>query len=115
MATLSSHTLNGLDGTHAGGVAVSLVNLNTGRVLFESESDAGGRLSVDVDLTGMSPDDRYELIFSTSDYWQKQGIDHAQRIDEIVLRLSMPDPRARYHLPVILSPNSYSTWASQPE
>jgi 5-hydroxyisourate hydrolase len=31
---------------------------------------------------------------------------------EIVLRFEMPDPSAQYHMPVILSPNSYSAWWS---
>ena len=34
MAVVSSHTLNGVDGTHAGGIAVSLRNLNTGETLL---------------------------------------------------------------------------------
>ena len=29
MATLTSHTLNGTDGTHAGGIKVILTNLNS--------------------------------------------------------------------------------------
>ena len=44
MAVVSSHTLNGVDGTHAGGIAVSLRNLNTGETLFDTAMDDGGRL-----------------------------------------------------------------------
>ena len=115
MAVVSSHTLNGADGTHAGGVVVRLVNLSTGSELFMSETDAGGRLLETVDLAGANPADRYELVFDTGQFWTTQGVAHSQRIDEIVLRFAMPDPAARYHMPIILSPNSYSTWASVPE
>jgi 5-hydroxyisourate hydrolase len=36
-----------------------------------------------------------------------------QIVEEIVIRFSMPDPGARYHIPVIMSPNSYSCWWSE--
>jgi len=28
------------------------------------------------------------------------------------LRFAMPDPEGTYHMPIILNPNSYSTWMS---
>ena len=115
MAVVSSHTLNGADGTHAADIKVRLVNINTGNELFASETDTGGRLQETVDLTGADPADRYELVFDTGRFWAMQGVTHSQRVDEIVLRFAMPDPAARYHMPIILSPNSYSTWASVPE
>lgn len=115
MATVSSHTLNGADGTHAGGIKVRLVNVSTGNEVFVSETDAGGRLLETVDLTGADPGDQYELVFDTGRYWTGQGLAHSQRIDEIVLRFAMPNLAARYHMPIVLSPNSYSTWASVPE
>lgn len=117
MATVSSHTLNGTDGSHAGGIAVRLINLATGAVLFDTEMDAGGRLSEDVDLTGANPADRYEITFAAGAYWAARSLprDGAQTMEEIVIRFAMPDPKARYHIPLILSPNAYSTWWSTPE
>ena len=35
-----------------------------------------------------------------------------QIMAEVVVRFSMADITARYHIPVILSPNSYSIWWS---
>jgi 5-hydroxyisourate hydrolase len=113
MATVSSHTLNGLDGTHAGGIGVTLVNLTSGTTLFATETDSGGRLSEKIDLADAGPTDRYQLTFATGPFWHSSG--HARAIDEIVLRFTMPDPSARYHMPVILSPHSYSIWHSHPE
>ena len=43
MATLTSHTLNGSDGTHAGGIPVTLTNLNSGAVVLTTAMDGGGR------------------------------------------------------------------------
>ena len=115
MATISSHTLNSVDGSHAGGVAVTLINIDTGTTLFTTHMDDAGRLQKQVSSDDLNPDHRYELSFYPARYWADQGIEAAHCIDEIVLRFKMPDPDARYHMPVILSPNGYSTWASVPE
>ncbi|MCR9152399.1 MAG: hydroxyisourate hydrolase [Rhodobacteraceae bacterium] len=114
-AMVSSHTLDGTDGTHAGGIAVRLVNLTTGAEIFVACTDAGGRLMQAVDLTGADPADRYDISFATGPYWRARGIAHDGLVDEVVLRFAMPDPAARYHMPLILSPNGYSCWASIPE
>ena len=47
MATLSTHTLNSVDGTHAGGISVTLTRIDAdGRrtELFRQATDEGGRL-----------------------------------------------------------------------
>lgn len=115
MAILSSHVLNGLDGSHAGGVEVCLVNLASGQVLFNTTTDSQGRLLETIDLQNTDPDDRYELVFRTENYWRSAGVVTEHCINEIVLRFVAPDKEARYHRPIIVSPYSYSTWASVPE
>lgn len=117
MALVTSHTLNSSNGTHAGGIAVTLSNLDNGDVLFTGEMDEAGRLSETVDVSGNDPKTVYEICFKTVPYWQAQDMPQqgARISDEIVLRFSMPDPDARYHMPVILSPNGYSVWMSIPE
>ncbi len=114
MAIISSHTLNGIDGTHAVAIGVTLNNLRSNEMLFSTKTDDTGRLSQTVEITGR-PSDTYELIFRAGDYWRDQGVAHSQLIEEIVLRLRIPDEHAHHHLPIILSPNSYSTWASAAE
>ena len=114
MAVVSSHTLNGVDGTHAGGIAVSLRNLNTGETLFDTTMDDGGRLVRDIAEDLIDPTAKYELVFGIGAYWQARDITRsgAQIMDEVVVRLAMTNATARYHIPVILSPNSYSIWWS---
>ncbi|MEP3279670.1 MAG: hydroxyisourate hydrolase [Stappiaceae bacterium] len=115
MAILSSHLLNGTDGTHAGGVAVRLSNITAGTTLLATKMDQGGRLSEQVDVSGAGSDDHYELAFDVAPYWAAQGFAHVRILNEIVLRFQMPDPTARYHMPLIISPNGYSCWVSIPE
>ena len=94
MATLTSHTLNGTDGSHAGAIKVKLIEVD-GQTIFE---------------TKINPSLIYELTFETSQYWSDRGFD--QIMDQIILRFRMPDPKGNYHMPIIINPNSYSTWWS---
>jgi len=109
MAIVSSHILNGVDGSHAGGIKVRLTNLDTGQVLFDAATDAGGRLKQEV--ASPDPTARYELVFQTAPYWEARG-DVKTRTSEVVLRFCMPEGEGTYHSPIILSPNGYSVWTS---
>ena len=42
MAIVSSHALNGVDGTHAGGIIVKFKSLSNERFFFSSIMDSGG-------------------------------------------------------------------------
>jgi 5-hydroxyisourate hydrolase len=110
MATLTSHTLNGTDGTHAGGIKVTLTNLNSRETIFESYMDDGGRLSQEISEDKIDTQATYELVFDVKAYWATQEI-HAT-VTQIALRFEMLDPSGLYHMPVIFSPNSYSMWTS---
>lgn len=110
MALVTSHTLDGTDGTHAGGIPVTLTNLSTGRVLFSVTTDEGGRLSEEIDPELVDPSAKYELLFDISDYWALHR--RPASVTEIALRFVMADPSGLYHKPIILNPNSYSMWSS---
>ncbi len=115
MAVISSHTLNGMDGTHASGIPVALKNLSSGEILFDSFTDEGGRLSEHVDVTGNDPATEYELCFKTGIFWEDRSCGHIVTARIIAFRFIMPVSAARYHIPVVLSPNSFSCWMSVPE
>ncbi len=117
MVKLSSHLLDSTNGTHASGIAVSLAHLKADgarTIVFEAQTDAGGRLVRDIDLDGFDPGDVFELVFETGPYWDAHNInrDQAQIISQIVHRLTMADHDGFYHLPIIISPNGYSCWWS---
>lgn len=111
MAIISSHTLNGTDGSHAAGIAVSLTRLGQVKeVIFTTVMDDGGRLKQEIAADQIDPDATYELVFETAAFWHEQHISGA--IPQIVLRFLMPNPKGKYHMPVILNPYSYSVWRS---
>ena len=106
-----------MNGTHAGEFPVRLINITKNSKIFSTRMDNSGRLEENVDLSLTDEIDKFELIFDTGVYWNSFGLSSSdnQIISEVVLRFSMPNKNARYHMPLILSPNSYSTWSSQPE
>ena len=114
MAVLSSHFLNAVDGTHASAVTVSLMSISDDgqrKTLFTAESDAHGRFSHGFDaVNGQS----YEMVIASGAYFKTANLPRsgAQILDEIVVRFTTPDPDSRYHIPVIMAPNSYSCWWS---
>ncbi len=115
--TLSSHTLNGVDGTHAGGIGLDLFHLATDsarKKIFSGQTDEGGRFLAELDLADDNKGRNFELVFTTAAYWASRGMtdETKQTLKEIVVRFTMPDPDKRYHIPVILSPNTYSVWLS---
>ena len=114
MAVLSSHLLNGVDGTHAGNVAISLIKIEadgTRLSVFQGVSDEGGRFKCEVSAAS---DAIYEMVIAIGTYFDVRAIPHngMKIMSDIVIRFSTPDISANYHIPVIMSPNSYSCWLS---
>lgn len=118
MATLSTHTLNAADGSHAGEVGITLARLDPGgqrTTLFAKTTDAVGRLSEKFDLAGADPSAQYELVFLTGRYFAARSAATipGQAQQEVVLRFAMPDPDGAYHMPLIMAPNGCSSWWSR--
>ena len=117
MAVVTTHLLNSVLGTRAVGVAIGLLRIEASgarTIVFERETDAGGRLSETVKIAKGHADAEYELVFQTGHYFAGQSLPQPakQIVKEIVIRFSMPDPNAGYHIPLMIAPNSYSVWWS---
>ena len=111
MATLSSHLLNSVNGTHASGVKVIINQINSSgekEIFFQSETDNGGRILKDFELSNDDCNCDYEMIYKTADYFSEKKI-----VSEITIKFRMENPKKKYHLPIIISPNGYSIWWSQ--
>lgn len=117
MAVVTTHLLNSVLGTHAGSVGIGLLRIDPSGVrtiVFERETDAGGRLAETVKIAKEHADTEYELVFQTGRYFAAQSLPQPtkQILKEVVIRFSMPDPNANYHIPLMIAPNSYSVWWS---
>ena len=54
----------------------------------------------------------FELVFHIGDYFRRTGAKMAEPafLDVIPIRFSVADPKAHYHVPLLASPWSYSTY-----
>ncbi len=113
MATVSSHILDSVKGTHAAGIRCQLFRLGDSRqLLFDVSADTEGRIAEPVAIDETNLGFEFELVLFGADYFAAQGIAVASPLRTVVLRFTIDNRDARYHLPVMLAPHSYSTWWS---
>lgn len=106
-ATLSTHVLDTARGRPAAGVAVTLYALD-GEVrteLARTVTNADGRTDVPV-ATGLEGG-TYELVFAVGAYFAGSGT--AAFFDIVPVRFVI-GASGKYHVPLLLSPWSYSTY-----
>ena len=54
---------------------------------------------------------KYELIFYIGDYFKKiTTLDEIQFLDDVVVRFGISNNKENYHVPLLVSPWSYSTY-----
>lgn len=54
---------------------------------------------------------KYELIFYIGDYFKKiSTLDKPQFLDDVVVRFGISNNKENYHVPLLVSPWSYSTY-----
>ncbi|MBV9563148.1 MAG: 2-oxo-4-hydroxy-4-carboxy-5-ureidoimidazoline decarboxylase [Bradyrhizobium sp.] len=112
---LSTHVLDTHGGTPAAGIAVELVELSAlgvSRVVTRAVTNADGR--TDQPLIGGSPVPigRYELRFSVAGYFAARSVPLSDPpfLDEIALRFSVSEPEGHLHVPLLVTPWSYTTY-----
>tara|TARA_X000000950_G_scaffold175535_1_gene213264 strand:+ start:670 stop:915 length:246 start_codon:yes stop_codon:yes gene_type:complete len=78
MATLSSHLLNSVNGTHASGVKVIVNQISSSgskKIFYETETDQAGRILKDFELSDDDCACEYEMICKTAEYFfQKKNL-----------------------------------------
>ena len=112
---LSTHVLDTHNGKPAAGIAVELVELSelgASRVVTRAITNADGR--TDTPLIGGRPVPigRYELVFSVGKYFAARGVPMSDPpfLDGIPLRFAVSDPEGHLHVPLLVTPWSYSTY-----
>lgn len=55
---------------------------------------------------------RYELVFAAGDYFAARGVEmpSPRFVDEVVIAFGIADAGAHYHVPLVMTPWSYSTY-----
>ena len=96
--SLSTHVLDTVRGRPAAGVAIEL---RRGDDVITATTDGDGRAR----LLEETPAGEYELTFAVGDYFGERAF-----LDRVPVRFRIADPDAHYHVPLLVSPWSYSTY-----
>ena len=111
---LSTHVLDTQAGRPAAGVAVELYEFAGERAhcIETAITNADGR--TDQPLIGGRPlpIGRYELRFAVGNHFRSRGIESGDPpfLDIVPLRFSIAEPEGHYHVPLLCTPWSYSTY-----
>ncbi len=108
MSTLSTHVLDTMNGRPAAGMAVVL-NGPQGEI-GRGTTDADGRCS---DLTpGELASGGYALRFAVGAYFRGLGVALPEPpfLDEVTVEFGIAADGGHYHVPLLVSPYSYSTY-----
>jgi 5-hydroxyisourate hydrolase len=124
MVSLSTHVLDAALGQPAAGLSVRL-DAATGHgwsTLAETRTDADGRVreafaGIDLGATatataaaeGGGVVGMYRLVFDTAGYFAARGVKEFF-YPEVAVCFAISDAAAHYHVPLLLSPFSYSTY-----
>ena len=110
MSKLTTHVLDTADGVPASGVRLRLYRGGDEReILTTAHTNDDGRC--DGPLIDGSDGGTFELEFDVGEYFRARGQALAEPpfLDTVVLRFSM-QAGAHYHVPLLVSPWSYSTY-----
>lgn len=114
MGKLSTHVLDTANGRPAAGVRVALYALaGNGRTLLKEDvTNADGRCGAPLLEDDSLQPGRYELVFGAGDYFAALGVDlPAPRfIDQVIIAFGIANADQNYHVPLVVSPWSYSTY-----
>ena len=118
MSELSSHILDAVNGKSAVGIRVQLVRLvsdSEKETVFDVRSDEQGRIAETVDFLQEGTEQQFEMVLDVHTYFDEEHqIDEsAQHVKQVVIRFSMVERQKRYHIPIVLSPHSYTVWWSE--
>lgn len=107
---LTTHVLDTAHGRPAAGMRVSLFAGD--REVVATTLNADGRASAPLLEGDAMRAGRYRLVFETADYFRATGATLANPpfLDRVSIDFAIADPQANYHVPLLVSPWSYSTY-----
>jgi 5-hydroxyisourate hydrolase len=114
MGKLTTHALDTANGCPAAGMRVTLFRIDPAgaallkSILLNADGRADGPLLEDAE---MRPG-RYRLDFAVGAYFEARGtkLDDPAFLDRVPLDFGIASPEQHYHVPLLVSPWSYSTY-----
>lgn len=114
MGKLSTHVLDTAHGRPAADVAVELYGVDGGErtLLARALTNADGRCTAPLLEGEALRAGCYELVFAAGDYFAAQGValPEPRFVDRVTIAFGVADPSQNYHVPLVVTPWSYSTY-----
>lgn len=115
MGHLSTHVLDVMNGCPAAGMSIKLQSINGIHVTTIKTAilNSDGRTNDGPLLDSKSmASGRYRLVFSVASYFRERGVQLPSPpfIDEVPIDFGIADSEGHYHVPLLVSPWTYSTY-----
>lgn len=113
MGRLTTHVLDTARGRPAAAMRVELHGLDGGRrLLADTRTNADGRCDRPLLEGAAFRPGRYELLFHVGAYFRDAGFELPTPafLDEVPLRFALAEADGHYHVPLLVSPWSYTTY-----
>jgi 5-hydroxyisourate hydrolase len=110
---LTTHALDTARGRPAADLNVELFRIEgeTRRFLKNASTNADGRTDAPLLEGDELESGTYEIVFGVGEYFAgTEGAADPPFLDRVPIRFSVADPSAHYHVPLLASPWSYSTY-----
>ena len=113
-AKLSTHVLDTAHGCPAGGMRIELWSLDgeDRTLVTTAKTNADGRTEMPLLDADEMKAGHYEIIFYVGDYFaaRQTPMPKLRFLDQVPVRFGLVDAGASYHVPLLCSPWSYSTY-----
>ncbi len=109
---INTSVFNAVGGHHAEGMRVELFEVRGEALQRLSAATTGADGRADLMAGRPLAVGPYELRFHLADYFRKQGVPVGDPpyLDYVPIRFSVDTPSGHYHVPIICTPWSYSTY-----
>ena len=112
MTKLTTHCLDTFSGKPAKGIKVDVYLVSDKREKLNSVIlNSVGRSDKPLVEGANFIEGKYELIFFVGDYFKKiTDLPSTPFLNEIIIKFGVSDPKEHYHVPLLVTPWSYSTY-----
>jgi 5-hydroxyisourate hydrolase len=114
MGRLSTHVLDTMHGRPAAGMRIELALLDGGgwTTLTTARANADGRTDEPLLAGEAMRTGQFRLLFHVAEYFRAQGVrlPDPPFLDSVPLRFGIADRDGHYHVPLLCTPWSYSTY-----
>jgi 5-hydroxyisourate hydrolase len=114
MGKLSTHVLDTTQGKPGAGVKIELYAVKPGgRTLLKADTtNLDGRCNSPLLEGAALTPGCYELVFGAGDYFAAQGVvlPEPRFVDRVTIAFGIADASQNYHVPLVVTPWSYSTY-----